>query len=145
MRLFSPYIDPALGIDKKTRRSIQRAAWRRWNENPLNGLTFGFALATPILVMPTLHHNPNLIPSLNSFPFYLLLITAFIYGLSITFILRRFRFAPCIYAELRTRGFDVCPKCGYWLRDLDATVVQCPECGCVRTPPASTTPTATEE
>lgn len=139
MRLFSPYIDPALRIDKKTRRSIQRAAWRRWNENPVNGLVFGFAIAVPILIMPTLHHNPKLIPSLNAIPFFLLLITGLIYGLSIVIVLRRFRYAPCVYAELRSRGFDICPKCGYALHDLHETTTNCPECGHIRDaiPPTS--------
>lgn len=145
MRLFSLYIDPALGIDKKTRRSIQRAAWRRWNKKPLNGLIFGFAMATPILIIPTLNHNPNLIPSLSSISFFLMLITGLIYGLSIVIVLQRFRFAQCVYAELQSRGYQVCLKCGYWLRDLNETIANCPECGCVRTPLASTTPTATEE
>jgi hypothetical protein len=33
---------------------------------------------------------------------------------------------------LREMGYDVCVRCGYWLRGLDNTVVQCPECGAAR-------------
>lgn len=138
MRLFSAYIDPALNIDKMTRRSINRAAWRRWNARPLNGLLIGFAIAIPILLLPRLSSNSLLIPYLNSIPFYLLFIGALTYGLSITIVLKRFRYAPCIYAELRARGYDVCPKCGYWLRDLDQSITKCPECAHLRDaiPPA---------
>ena len=31
--------------------------------------------------------------------------------------------------RLRLEGFDVCLKCGYWLKGLSEDVKQCPECG----------------
>ncbi len=48
------------------------------------------------------------------------------------YLVQRFRYAPCVYAELREMQFNVCPRCGYWLRGLDETVTQCPECGSER-------------
>ncbi len=38
------------------------------------------------------------------------------------------------YYRIRLEGFDVCLKCGYWLRALDDDVKQCPECGAKREP-----------
>lgn len=33
---------------------------------------------------------------------------------------------------MRELGYDVCPRCGYWLRGLDSEVARCPECGAER-------------
>jgi ssDNA-binding Zn-finger/Zn-ribbon topoisomerase 1 len=47
-------------------------------------------------------------------------------------ILGKYTWRPIVAAELRTFGYDVCPKCGYWLRGLGEDVRQCPECGAAR-------------
>jgi rubrerythrin len=36
------------------------------------------------------------------------------------------------YHRIRLEGFDVCTRCGYWLRGLGDDVRQCPECGAER-------------
>ena len=38
------------------------------------------------------------------------------------------------YHRIRLEGFDVCLKCGYWLRGLDDEISNCPECGAEREP-----------
>ncbi len=38
------------------------------------------------------------------------------------------------YAELRRRGYEVCPGCGYALRGLEPDAERCPECGREREP-----------
>lgn len=131
MRLLPPLIDPALPIDARTRRSIQRAAWRKWNENPAKGISFGLLTAAPLfltMLLPRGMRNTQLgIPALA-----LVALTYLIYIFVLAQILRRFWYAPYVYAQLRARGYDVCPKCGYWLRDLDQSIAHCPECGRAR-------------
>ncbi len=38
------------------------------------------------------------------------------------------------YHRIRLEGFDICLKCGYWLRGLAEDVTNCPECGTKREP-----------
>lgn len=45
------------------------------------------------------------------------------------------------YQELRERGFDVCPECGFWLRGAASDV--CPECGTARPQWTADTPPRT--
>jgi hypothetical protein len=47
-------------------------------------------------------------------------------------VLQRLRFAPCVYRALRGHGYDVCTRCGYWLRGLGDDISRCPECGTPR-------------
>ncbi len=139
MPLHPSLIDPALPIDARTRRKIRRAAWRKWNENPARGITFGILGAAPLLCTPYLPRSfagrqigiPTLI---------LVALVFLIYMFMLSQILKRFWYAPFVYNELRNRGFDVCDKCGYWLRDLDRSIAQCPECGrqCDAMPPRRT-------
>lgn len=54
-------------------------------------------------------------------------------GLSFYAILRpRYRYH--LRRLCRERGYEVCVKCGYWLRGLGDGVKQCPECGAEREP-----------
>ena len=38
------------------------------------------------------------------------------------------------YHRIRLEGFDICLKCGYWLRGLGDEITNCPECGTKREP-----------
>ena len=38
------------------------------------------------------------------------------------------------YHRIRLEGFDICLKCGYWLRGLGDEISNCPECGARREP-----------
>ena len=38
---------------------------------------------------------------------------------------------------MRRRGFELCPRCGYWLKGLGPETRQCPECGAERTKSAA--------
>jgi len=126
-------IDPGLPIDPQARREMHRAAWRRWNRNPINALIFGIGLVGPIFLFPWISNQYAPVQSWTGIPAFLitfLTYTAYIGALSL--MMKRWRYAPLVYAELRERGYDICPKCGYWLRDLDETIAHCPECGRAR-------------
>ena len=47
--------------------------------------------------------------------------------------MQHFRFAPHYRLAVRQLGYDVCVRCGYWLRGLDKSIKECPECGFERT------------
>ena len=36
------------------------------------------------------------------------------------------------YEILRQSGYDICTRCGYWLKGLDDATDRCPECGTKR-------------
>lgn len=50
----------------------------------------------------------------------------------IVFIIMRHRLKKHLLQALRHHGYELCPKCGYWLRGLDGRVKNCPECGAKR-------------
>lgn len=47
-------------------------------------------------------------------------------------LLHHCRYAPCDYQAIRQQGYEVCRRCGYWLRGLDPDTKHCPECGTKR-------------
>ena len=49
----------------------------------------------------------------------------------------RWRFSRrATYAALQEMGYNVCLRCGYWLRGLGDNEMRCPECGWQREPPS---------
>jgi ssDNA-binding Zn-finger/Zn-ribbon topoisomerase 1 len=56
-------------------------------------------------------------------------------GWVVTAWIGRYTWRPNVAAALREIGYDVCPRCGYWLRGLDETCARCPECGEARLSP----------
>ena len=129
----STFIDPAIPLDRSDRRRVQRDAWKRWMTKRGNLMTYGVGLVTAMMIFMFL---PDWIDGIFGYHRWYFTVVAFgVYlGLlaSLFLILRRYRFAPCVYAELRGRHFDVCMRCGYWLKGLDDDVAQCPECGATR-------------
>ncbi len=57
-----------------------------------------------------------------------------IYGATGVVMVERYFYGPCVRRAMRELAFDVCLKCGYWLRGLDDSVERCPECGTLREP-----------
>jgi hypothetical protein len=129
------YIDPAIKLERRARWRLHRDAWKLWFKDPLNSTLYGAGLVFSILVFMIL---PDVMSGLLGNDSWYFSVGALIVYLVLLFVLmlimRRFRFASCVYAELRKRGFDVCLRCGYLLVDLDDSVGHCPECGCSRTP-----------
>ncbi|MCK6476031.1 MAG: hypothetical protein L6Q35_04285 [Phycisphaerales bacterium] len=127
----APLIDPALELSRSDRRLILRAAWRRWFRRPIHAALYAAGL---IVLMLTFMFLPGLFEAaLGGHRWYLTLIWFGLYlvGLfGVLWALRQWEFAPCVYAELRARGHEVCPGCGYVLTGLQpASQRTCPECG----------------
>jgi DNA-directed RNA polymerase subunit RPC12/RpoP len=133
MPLHPSLIDPAIPIDARGRRIIRRAAWRRWNENPVKGISFGLLGSAPIFLTAFLPAGV-VKRELSITALVLIGITFAIYLYALSLILRRFSYAPCVFRELREDGYDVCLRCGYWLRGLGEDIETCPECGSQRVP-----------
>ena len=128
-------IDPELDLTPAQRREIGRAAWKRWMSDRTNMAVYGVGLLvalTLFMFVPDLtarwFGGKSYYHSLGGLVIYVVLLFVLFYTL------RRFRFAPCVYAELRSRGFDVCHRCGYRLRGLGDDDQRRPECGAQRRP-----------
>jgi len=135
MFIYKDYIDSAIPLNKKERRRVRYNAWKRWMKRPTNVILYGIGVST--VVLSYLLH-PIALDVLFGHRHWSLVLTAYFVYLALLLtlfaILQRYRFAPCIYAELRSMHFDVCPRCGYWLKGLDNTITKCPECGAIRFP-----------
>ncbi len=129
----SSLIDPAIPLDKADRNRVRIGAWRRWMRVPANRVLYGGGLVAALVIFMFL---PKGIDRLFGYHRWYFTVTAFVIylGLLATLfaVMRRYRFAPCVYAELRRWQFDVCPRCGYWLKGLGSEVPDCPECGAAR-------------
>ena len=130
IKLFSSFVDPAIPLDQATTKEIHRAAWERWQSTPVNMALLMAAILVPLMLDDLLFsfiENLFRTSRLNSYLISFLIYVPYLFG--ITWLFRHLRYAPCVFAELRDRGYEVCTKCGYWLRDLDQSIAQCPECG----------------
>ncbi|MHC4948785.1 MAG: hypothetical protein ACYTG1_11070 [Planctomycetota bacterium] len=139
-RLWPQFVDRELGLSRQQRKAIHREAWRLWARDKKNILLYltlpvvyivavpfasdvGGALAHMVGVGGTVH---LLVRAASP---VLLAAACFVLGGA---ILQRYRFAPCVYRATRQQGYDVCARCGFWLRGLPDEVATCPECGADR-------------
>ena len=139
IKLFSSFVDPTIPLDHATTKEIHRAAWKRWQSTPATMALLMAAIVVPLILDDLLFSFIENLLNTSRLSSYLISILIFVpYLFGITWLFRHIRYAPCVYAELRARGYDVCPKCGYWLRDLDQSITKCPECAHLRDaiPPA---------
>ena len=127
------FIDDALPLSNSERRAIVGDAWRLWMKQRLNVVLYTAMIALPnffTILMPSLWKD-----YVGYHAWYHTVIGFACYTVTVLgglILLQRFRFAPCVYEQLRRQGHDVCPRCGYWLRGLDHSVTNCPECGASR-------------
>lgn len=139
-RLWPSYIEPELALDKTQRKVIHRDAWRLWLGNRWNLFIYIIYIPLGLLVMIIARDLLGLLASTidaGGLAYKGARIAGLVLGLAGYFvlggvILQRWRFAPCVWRSLRARGHDVCPRCGYWLRDLPDDEDRCPECGARR-------------
>ena len=131
------HINPNLQLDPQERKVIYKEAWKLWWANKLNipiylivpaiyilfvwfAADWGGKLAFSIGISGFAHKCVRAASPLIVF------IVCFLAGGA---LLQRYRFAPCVYFCLGQHGYDVCLKCGYWLKGLDTETTHCPECG----------------
>lgn len=131
----SSLIDPAIPLTPAERRQVHRGAWRRWMSKPRHQALYGLCL---VLAMSAFIFLPDAIDAIFGYHKWYFTVAALIIYIGLLFlvfaVLRRYRFAPCVYAELRSREINVCSRCGYWLKGLADDVTRCPECGAERRP-----------
>ena len=136
MPLLRPeFLDRDLPITAKERRSIFREAWGRWLRNWLNFALYSCWFA--LFIAPTQLPWEDWLPFVTRggwMDWLLSLGMPFLLGTPTLLVLKRLRMAPIVRQVARERGWDICVRCGYWLRDLPETVRRCPECGRARRP-----------
>ena len=139
--LLFDYADPHLPLSFWKRAKL---AWRRvpilklpvslrWRR-----IVFGFGTALPgVVVLPVavlaIANIELRISRVGQFVPLLLLLAAPTFWIWVCalygFVLRTEH-----YHRIRLEGFDICLKCGYWLRGLGDEISNCPECGAEREP-----------
>jgi hypothetical protein len=111
--------------------AIMFGAWRRWAVGPKRMLLTVAAVVALFGAIVALHSLLSRIAGPFSAPLDVILNGgSFIGALALAeFGVRRFGFPPCLFAELRDRGHDLCLRCGYDLSALPGDEITCPECG----------------
>ncbi len=129
--LLPDYIDPAIPLTRRQRKAIRKEAWKLWMKDWRNVLVY---LALLVVTMGSVPLVLAFTGRLNVWQFLLIETMYVVIGSVVFGLLQRFRFAPLVRRVLRRHGYESCVKCGYWLRELDAGVELCPECGTAREP-----------
>lgn len=137
--LLFDYADPALQLSFRQRMKII------WGRVPLKELPkpmrrrriVGNVIATlpMVAVTVTMPYMALLLIQATQFKvLFILYIPALLFPLSWIWMSIAYGLflRPEHYYRIRLQGFDICIKCGYWLRGLDETIKKCPECGTSR-------------
>ena len=136
-RLWPDYIHRDLPLSKRERKAIHRNAWKLWSSDKWNIVLYLALPASYLLIVPFIGDVGGRVAKLIgvgglSYKLFragahlVLLLVCYVGGGA---ILQRARFAPCVYRATRQHGYDVCAKCGYWLKGLGDDISRCPECG----------------
>ena len=144
--LFFDYVDPQLNLSREERRRVRRLAWKTRNlrEVPaprlgrrslLMRLTGGRPFRWVDLMsalVPSTAMLLVLLPRFLPMHFTVSIIPTLVVQMTVTWILiallGRISWKPKVNSALRQLGYDVCRRCGYWLRGLSDAVDRCPEC-----------------
>ncbi len=137
--LLFDYVDPQMSLNREDRRRVRRRAWKARNVRvKLRWVDLASGMIGPAMMVVVL--LPMFL--LARFTWWWIFPTLLV-QLSVSWILiallGRIQWKPRVNNALRELGYEVCRRCGYWLRDLSDTVQRCPECGHTReelsTPP----------
>jgi hypothetical protein len=140
--LWPDYVNRALPLSVDQRRAIHRDAWKLWAARKRNIALYLTLPAFYLLVVWFASDAGGRLASLlgvggsgrrllRAAAPLLLFVLCFVVGGA---VLQRWRFAPCVHRATRQHGYEVCVRCGYWLRGLGPDVRRCPECGERREP-----------
>ena len=142
------YVDPQLNLSRAERRRVRRIVWNARNMPELRslqpgrrlwftkGTTFRWAdlmialipaAVSMVIILPLFFWKPG--PGWSIFPTILLQMTA---SWILLALVGRFGWKPRVHIALGQLGYDVCRRCGYWLRGLSDAEDRCPECGHAR-------------
>jgi ssDNA-binding Zn-finger/Zn-ribbon topoisomerase 1 len=135
------YINRHLLLTRRERREIHREAWTGWAKNRWNIVLYLFLPMAYLVGLTTARDAAGMIGAwfgASGLSFKIVRTLGLLLYAALCFfvggaIFQRYRFAPLVYRALRRHGYDVCPKCGYWLKGLEAET-RCPECGARRQP-----------
>ncbi len=128
--LLFDYVDPQLSLTREERGQVRQRAWKgtqltsarpRWVD------VVGAMIPAPVMLLVLLPAFLSArFPPWSIFPTLFVQVTV---SWILTALLGRLSWKPRVNAALRELGYDVCRRCGYWLRGLSETVERCPECG----------------
>ena len=137
-RLYRGLIDPDLArmLTRAQQESVlqrmahHRLLWRQATRSAIVPLLVANAFIASMMVINfwTGRHATPLMHFLTAISVPIALLAFFF-----PWIARR-RSRRAFLCAVRDLGYDLCTHCGYWLRELDDSVKQCPECGAQREP-----------
>lgn len=96
-------------------------------------LSFAVVLAACIAAFHLLDFVLAHYVNTNLSGFIAISVSALVFLLGMAFALR-FGYESDLFWLLRMDGYNICPKCGHWLKGMDETSRYCPECGADQSP-----------
>lgn len=134
--LLFDYADPDLPLSfwKRAKLAWRRVPLRTLPSSMRREMRRGRIIGICGLMLPVVVFNSVLDLFSSGVGLFVLLLvfapTLWIWGCLLYGLVSR----PEHYHRIRLEGFDVCLKCGYWLRGLGDEITNCPECGAEREP-----------
>ena len=135
--LFFDYVDPQLNLSREQRRVVRRLVWkaRDLRQTPAHawGRRFRWIeLLTPLIppaVMAVVAVTMLFSTFFTGWPILLLIAVQMTVTWILFALVGRISWKPRVHSALGELGYDVCRRCGYWLRGLTDAEHRCPECG----------------
>jgi hypothetical protein len=122
------YLDRDLPLSKADRKEIRRQAWGMWFHDRRNlAISIVAILAYNLAANGAWMGYRQFVPQ-PARSQQMVAAMVFVIGLyALILLLQRWRFAPLVRTVTRGQGFNVCLRCGTWLRETG--IDRCPGCG----------------